>query len=135
MSTNMITVKGDGRILLNGVQHGPKYAYETACSQAKLLATTPLAPGATITYETRIKTKAEIAEESKLLKKQAKDAKKAERDTEKARLAEIDKQNRELKKALRKQERLDAKEKARLAAIPVLPPPPAIMPEVCPIAC
>ena len=126
-----ITVKGDGRILLNGIQHGPKYAYETACTQARLLATTALAAGATIEYETRIPTKADIEAETLRNKQAAKDKKKADREKVKADAKEaVAGHHAAIKKA-----KADDKEKARLAALPVLPPPPVNLPDTCPIAC
>ena len=132
---HQITVKGDGRILLDGIQHGPKYNYETACSQARLLATTALAAGAEIVYEDRLQTKADIEKEIIANKQAAKDKKKADREAKQKADKEAAAKLREANKQAKADERAANKEKARLAALPVLPPPPANLPETCPIAC
>lgn len=130
-----ITVKGDGRILLNGVQHGPKYNYETACSQARLLAKTALAAGAAIEYETRIPTKADIEAETLANRLAAKAQKKLDSEAKKLAKKQEAKKLSESNKLAKKQAREAAKEEARIAAQPVLPPPPVNLPDTCPIAC
>lgn len=127
---------GNGKILINGEQRGPLYAnHQVAVTEATRIQKVEM-PHAQLIIGPVLVTKPRLNdEEAKIAIEAEKLAKKAQKKADSEKKKAAIKEAAAKLRAANKQAKADEKEKARLAALPVLPPPPVHVEDACPVAC